>query len=359
MRSDPCARMRHGSGPARRTINPAARSRTGTCAMRICVSDLTLLSSPSSAIRAYPAAAPAAIRKPPLLEPAQLLVHAQLSILMRVAVAGLRADAQLPRPVVEAEIRAALPLPFSQEAAEVHRATDTAEDHVLFSRQQYRIHVDFAAGHAVLIIMDSAEGSVERMLAVEKQPTGEIALDYEGVAVGHVVPARDVQMRPRIEREIGAALEAPEVEPRKTAAARRQRALEAVADPQLIAGRAREATDVWRDALLDLRALLQHAVFVADKAAAEHRRLQQSGALEREESRIGFVEPLGMCGGRDRDHAQRGCEGDRHANAGNSFRRHVSPPPLTWGWGRSLPYSCSRIPDTPAPAPRPMTAPLL
>src|SRR5580698_8957188 len=106
-------------------------------------------------------------------------------------------------------------------------------------------------------------------------------------------------MGTRIECEIGTALEAPEVEPRKTAAARRQRTLEAVADPQLVAGRAREATYVWRDALLDLRAFLQHTVLVADEAAAEQRRLQQSGALEREESRIGFVEPLRMCGGRD------------------------------------------------------------
>src|SRR5580704_3378934 len=147
MRSDPCARMRHGNGRARRTKDPAARSRTETCAMRICVSDLTLLSSPSSAIRAYPAGAPAAIRRPPLLEPAQLLIHAQLSILMSVAVAGLRAHAQLPGPVVETEIRPALSLPFIQETAEVHRAADTAEDHVLFGRQQDRIHIDFAAGH--------------------------------------------------------------------------------------------------------------------------------------------------------------------------------------------------------------------
>ena len=80
-------------------------------------------------------------------------------------------------------------------------------------------------------------------------------------------------MRTGEQREISAALEAPEVQARETAAARRQGTLEAVADPQLVAGRAAKEPDVRGDALLDLHALLQDAVFVADEAAAENRRL--------------------------------------------------------------------------------------
>ena len=87
-------------------------------------------------------------------------------------------------------------------------------------------------------------------------------------------------MRAREQREISAALEAPEVQAWETTAARRQRTLEAVTDPQLVAGGAAEEPDVRRNALLDLHALLQDAVFVADETAAEKRRLEKSRRLQ-------------------------------------------------------------------------------
>src|ERR1700722_10496164 len=151
-----------------------------------------------------------------LLEPAQLLVHADLAVLMRVAVAGLRAHAHLPGPVVEAEIRAALPLRVAQEAAEVHRTADTAKHHVLLGREQDCLQIDFAAFDAVLPVVDRAERRVDRMLTMQQKPTREISLDNGGVAVRDVVAGRDVEMRTGEQREIGAALEAPEVQARET-----------------------------------------------------------------------------------------------------------------------------------------------
>src|ERR1019366_5787129 len=136
-------------------------------------------------------------------------------------------------------------------------------------------------------------------------------------------------MRPREQREIEAALKASEVEARKTAAVRRKGTLEAAADPQLVAGRAAEDPDVRRDALLDLRALLKDGIFVADVAAAKGGRLEESGRLQGEESRIRIVEPLRMRCRRDRERAQHHCESERHASAGNSILHHVSPPPLS------------------------------
>src|ERR1700730_12770830 len=131
-------------------------------------------------------------------------------------------------------------------------------------------------------------------------------------------------MRARTNREIRAALEASEVQPRESAAARRQRTLEAVADPQLIASRAAEKPDVRSDALLDLHAFLQDAVFVADEAAAKQRRLKESRRLQREKSGIGVLKPLRMRRRRARQSAQSQREGDYHPNAGNQIFHHVS-----------------------------------
>src|ERR1035437_6145384 len=264
-----------------------------------------------------------------LLKPAELLVHADLDVLMSVAIAGLRAHAKLPRPVVKTDIRSTLALRVGQVAAVVHRAAGAAQDHVLFGREQDCLQIEFGAGHAILEIMHRDERCVERMLAVQTYPDGEIALDQGGIAIRHVVAARDVKMGPREQREIEAALKASEVEARKTAAVRRKRTLEAAADPQLVADRAAEDPDVRRDALLDLRALLKDGIFVADVAAAKGGRLEESGRLQGEESRIRVVKPLRMCCRRDCERAQHHCERGDHPNAGNSILRHVSPPPLS------------------------------
>src|SRR5208282_184891 len=233
----------------------------------------------SSAIRAYPVAASPAIRfsgrreRSParcwressrLFEPAQLLVHAELPILVRVAVAGLRAEAELPRPIVEAQIGATLALAFGQEAAEVHGAADAAKDHELFSREQDCLDIDFTAGDAILKIMDRTERSIERVLTVQKYPAREIAFDHAGVTVRDVVSARDIKMCAREQAEIDPSLEAAEVQAWEAAGVGIKRTLEAVADPQLVAGRAAENPDVRRDALLGLRPLLQDTVLVAD-----------------------------------------------------------------------------------------------
>src|ERR1019366_511279 len=117
-----------------------------------------------------------------LLKPAELLVHAELAVLMSVAIADLRVHAKLPRPVVKADIRSTLALRGGQEAAVVHRAADAAQDHVLFGRAQDCLQIEFGAGHAILEIMHRAERCVERMLTVQTYPAGEIALDDGGVA---------------------------------------------------------------------------------------------------------------------------------------------------------------------------------
>src|SRR5271157_1190049 len=133
---------------------------------------------------------------------------------MSVAIADLRAHASPPRPVVKAEIRSALALRGGQKAAVVHRAADAAQHHVLFGREQDRLQIEFGAGHAILEIMHRAERCVERMLTVQTYPAGEISLDYRGIAIRHVVAARDVKMRPREQREIQTALKPSEVEAR-------------------------------------------------------------------------------------------------------------------------------------------------
>src|SRR5260370_30332298 len=130
--------------------------------------------------------------------------------------------------------------------------------------------------------------------------------------------ARHVQMGALQKREIDAALEAPEVQPRKTSAARCQRTFESAADPQLVAGRAAEESYVRCDALLDLHALLQNAIFVADEAAAESGQMKKSWRLKREESRIGVFKPLRMRRRRNCESAQRDRDRDCHADTGDS-----------------------------------------
>src|SRR5258708_5762554 len=131
---------------------------------------------------------------------------------MSAAVSGLRADAHLPWPVVEAHVWTALALALGQKAAVVERTAGATHQHVLLGRKQDRLQIDFSAGHTVFEIMNRAKRSVERMPAVQHQPAREIALDYVGVAVTDVLASRDVQMRARHQREIDAALETAELE---------------------------------------------------------------------------------------------------------------------------------------------------
>src|SRR6266481_2035369 len=132
------------------------------------------------------------------------------------------------------------------------------------------------------------------MLAMQHQPTREIALDYVGMAVADVLAARDVEMRPRHQGEIRTALQAAEVEPRMIPRAGRERTVETVANPQLITGRAAERADIRRDTLFELSTLLRDAILVAAEAAAECGRLQLSGILQREEAGVSVLEPLRM-----------------------------------------------------------------
>src|SRR5258708_11199994 len=155
------------------------------------------------------------------------------------------------------------------------------------------------------------------MLTMQPQPAREVAFDYGCVAVRNVVAAGHIKMSTGTQRELGAALEAAEVQAPGTTAARRERTIEAVTDPQLVTGRAAKEPDVRCDALLDLHTLLQDAIFVADEAAAENRRLQEFRRLQREESGIGVFEPLRMCRLYARQSAQNQRECDHHANAGN------------------------------------------
>src|SRR5260370_19972447 len=66
-----------------------------------------------------------------LLQPAELLVHADLAVLMSAAVSGLRADPHLPRTVVEAHVWTALALALGQKAAIVERTAGATHQHVL------------------------------------------------------------------------------------------------------------------------------------------------------------------------------------------------------------------------------------
>ena len=111
-----------------------------------------------------------------------------------------------------------------------------------------------------------------------------------------LAPADTYRCVPGSKREIHTALEVSEVQPRKTAATRRQRTVEAAADPQLVAGSAAERPDVRSDALFELSALLHDAIFVADESAAEKRRLEKSGSLQREKTGVGVFKPLRMRG---------------------------------------------------------------
>src|SRR4029077_10990297 len=122
--------------------------------------------------------------------------------------------------------------------------------------------------------MNRAERSIERMLAMQHQPTREIALDYVGMAVADVLAPGNIEMRAGHQGEIHTALTAAEVEPWMITRARRERTVEAVTNPQLITGRAAERADIRRDTLFDLSALLRNAILVAAEAAAESGRLQ-------------------------------------------------------------------------------------
>src|SRR5258708_7974494 len=121
-------------------------------------------------------------------------------------------------------------------------------------------------------------------------------------------------MRTGEQREIEAALESPEVQAPRTPATRRQGTVEAVANPQLVAGRAAKESNVRSEALLDLHTLLQVTVLVADEAATEGGQLKESRRLQREESRICVFKPLRMRWWRNRQRAQRECQSDRDAN---------------------------------------------
>src|SRR5712692_7622104 len=128
-------------------------------------------------------------------------------------------------------------------------------------------------------------------------------------------------MRARHQGEIKTALEAAEVEPRMIARAGGERTVEAVADPQLITGRAAERPDIRRDALFDLPALLRDAILVAAESAAESGRLKLSGSLQRKESGVGVLEPLRIrirceceCAGQKAKHQR-----DGGTQAGNSI----------------------------------------
>src|SRR4029077_17422678 len=169
--------------------------------------------------------------------------------------------------------------------------------------------------------MNRAERSVERMLAMQHQPTREIALDYVGMAVADVLAPGDIQTRSRHQGEIHRGLQAPEVEPRMIARAGRERTVETVANPQLITGGAAERADIRRDALFDLSALLRDAILVAAESAAEGGRLELSGSLQREESGVGVLEPLRMRMRCDCDSAGREAKHQRDGDtpAGNSI----------------------------------------
>src|SRR5579872_4132242 len=220
------------------------------------------------------------------LSDVQLLVHRELAILMCRAIAGLRAETDFPRPVVEAQVGTALAIGTVDETAHVKCAAATGHHQVLLLAQEDGLKIDFSAGYAVLIVVNRTERNVDRMEAMKHQPARRIAFDDDGAAIAEIVAGGDEKMRAWPQAQIEAALRAAEVEPRLVTGAGIQRRIEAAADPELIAGDSSEYTDIFRDALVELKAFLCGAVLVAAVAAEETR--------YRESALVGNLEEIGI-----------------------------------------------------------------
>src|SRR5215469_5366344 len=152
------------------------------------------------------------------------------------------------------------------------------------------------------------------MQTVQKQPAREIAFHGAGVAVGGIATTENKKVSAWIEGKVSSALKAHEVEPGLMAGARVERIVEPLTFPQLVAGNASHRADVGGNALLDLQALLQVPVLVADEASAEKIQIQGRRLLEREEPRVDILkETLCRC---------RCCKGDHR----NQTRQRTAKP---------------------------------
>src|ERR1017187_3802900 len=127
----------------------------------------------------------------------------------------------------------------------------------------------------ILIVMARAEGKVDWMVRMRKEPTGVIAFDDPGMAVAHVATAEEIKRRARIERQFEATFETSEIESRlMSRSRRRKRVVEVIAYPQLIAGDPSYDPYVRSDGLLELKALLHGSIILAAEAAAEENCIQ-------------------------------------------------------------------------------------
>src|ERR1700683_3412834 len=104
----------------------------------------------------------------------EFLVHRELTVLMRRAVAGLRAPTELPRAIIEAQVGTALTIGAADEPAHVKCATAARHDQILLAREQDRLNVDLGAGDAVLVVMNRAEGEGDGMETVQQEPARQV-----------------------------------------------------------------------------------------------------------------------------------------------------------------------------------------
>src|SRR6516162_1824759 len=74
----------------------------------------------------------------------------------------------------------------------------------------------------------------------------------------------------------------------------RQRIFEVVAHPQLITGHPTDQVEIWRDALVELKTLLDSAVLGTTEATAKQDRVQDRGLLELKEAGVQILK-LGAC----------------------------------------------------------------
>src|SRR5580704_4847873 len=110
-----------------------------------------------------------------------------------------------------------------------------------------------------------------------EQPTGAVALNNRPSAIAHVSASQYEKRCARIQVEFDATLESAKIQPGPMTSARRQRIVEIVADPQLVTGSPSHRPNVARDSLVELKSLLDSAVFFTPKSAAKCHHVQDVG----------------------------------------------------------------------------------
>src|ERR1700683_2032131 len=113
----------------------------------------------------------------PSVAPAQGFVQADLSEHARTSIAALQIDAGLPWSIVAAESRATLTLEAAHEAAAINRTAAADQEQIRFGGIGHDPQVNLTIGDAVLRVVTGAERGVDRVLAVNLQPSREITLD--------------------------------------------------------------------------------------------------------------------------------------------------------------------------------------